>query len=245
MQAVIYAFRSPDSGAVYIGKHECNPEGWPRRGNGRLPDGYPGRGKVVERFHRKHGAAVQWRILAIVPLEEWPRAEGRAVDLARAIFGRKCVNIRDGGRGGTRADALRMWADPGHRAKTSAAIKDASNRPEARARLSAAARALWQDPERVGAAIKEAVSQSEVKARRSAAQRQAFAQPEVKARLVAGQKAGWAVPGVRARRSAAIKEAANQPEVIAKRKATKLRNFIRAANARNRARREAAMEAPQ
>lgn len=28
-------------------------------GVGGLPDGYPGWGKVVERFHRKHGAAVQ------------------------------------------------------------------------------------------------------------------------------------------------------------------------------------------
>lgn len=64
-QVVIYAFKSPGSGAVYIGKHQCSPEGWPRRGTGCLPDGYRGSGVAVVNFHRRHGAAVQWRILAV------------------------------------------------------------------------------------------------------------------------------------------------------------------------------------
>jgi hypothetical protein len=114
VSVVIYAFRSPGSGAVYIGKHEpkVDPAHWPRRGNGKLPDGYEGSGLVVPRFHARHGERVQWRILAVVPLADWPRAEQRAVDLARAVFGRKCVNIADGGQGFTRAEARAANASP-------------------------------------------------------------------------------------------------------------------------------------
>ena len=152
MQAIIYAFRSPGSGAVYIGKHECDPEGWPRRGNGRLPDGYPGRGVAVANFHAKHGDRVEWRILAVVPLADWPRAERRAVDLARAVFGRKCANIADGGLGLTSAVAQRLarkrWSDPGYRDAQCEAFRAAGSRPEVRANRAAAAKAAAQRPER-------------------------------------------------------------------------------------------------
>jgi hypothetical protein len=168
-QVIIYAFRSPGSGAVYIGKHECDPTSWPRRGTGKLPDGYGGKGVVVPRFHAKHGDRVQWRILAVVALEDWPRAERRAVDLARAIFGRKCVNQKDGGDGNTRADALRMWADPEYVGKVTSAQKDAQNRPEVRAK--------------VISAQKEAMSRPEVQRRKSAAQRAVWADPGYVAKM--------------------------------------------------------------
>lgn len=135
---VIYAFRSPGSGAVYVGKHECDPDGWPRRGNGRLPDGYKGSGDVVPRFHARHGAAVQWRILAVVSLDDWPRAERRAVDLARAIFGRKCVNIRGGGRGLSSAESRAMLADPEIVKRQRQASRQAMDRPEVREKMRAA-----------------------------------------------------------------------------------------------------------
>ena len=114
MRAVIYAFRSPGSGAVYIGKHQCSPEGWPRRGTGCLPDGYRGSGVVVGRFHRRHGAAVQWRILAVVDgdRDAVNAAERRAIRLARVVLGRRCVNVLEGGDGLTSADAQRMWRNP-------------------------------------------------------------------------------------------------------------------------------------
>lgn len=139
MSVVIYAFRSPGSGAVYLGKHEpkVDPTTWPRRGNGKLPDGYDGSGAVVPRFHARHGAAVQWRILAIVPVADWPRAERRAIHLARLFFGRKCVNRKGGGEGFTSEEARAMHADPAVKARHAAALKDAIARPEVKARRQA------------------------------------------------------------------------------------------------------------
>lgn len=120
--AVIYAFRSPGSGAVYIGKHECDPSRWPRRGSGRLPDGYAGGGKAVARFHARHGERVEWRILAVVAPGDWPRAERRAIRLARALFGQRCVNVLAGGPGLTISEAKRQWADPAWRARRVASL---------------------------------------------------------------------------------------------------------------------------
>lgn len=234
--AVIYAFKSPGSGAIYIGKHECNPDGWSRRGNGRLPDGYPGRGKVVEHFHRRHGAAVEWRILAVVPLTDWVRAERRAIHLARLIFGRKCVNILSGGEGLSSVAARALHADPAvkarhrealkaatatpeRRAQMSTQAKGATATPEAKARMSAQAKARWSDPEakaRMSAQSKARWSDPETKARMSAGIREALAHPEVKARRSATNN----TPEVKARRSVAAKEAQNRPEVRANQSAT-------------------------
>ena len=114
LTAVIYAFRSPGSGATYIGKHQCSPGGWPRRGTGCLPDGYRGSGVVVGHFHRRHGAAVQWRILAVVDggRDAVNAAERRAIRLARALLGKLCVNHASGGDGLSSQDAKAMWAHP-------------------------------------------------------------------------------------------------------------------------------------
>jgi hypothetical protein len=84
-------------------------------------------GVVDEHFHRKHGEAVQWRILAVVPVADWVRAERRAIRLARAIFGRLCVNVLSGGDGFTSSEArelgLKNAADPAWRAKNRAQLE--------------------------------------------------------------------------------------------------------------------------
>lgn len=213
LTAVIYAFRSPRSGATYIGKHQCDPEGWPRRGTGSLPDGYRGSGVVVGHIHRRHGAAVEWRILAVVDGDKdlVNRAERRAVRLARHLWADRCVNIREGGDGFTSAEARAslkaMWADTQHRAfisatsstaakaqwsdpeyaaKVSAARNEAVRRPDVKARMSAAATARWSDPERatkMSAATKEATNRPEVKAKNSAAQKARLLTPEGAAAL--------------------------------------------------------------
>lgn len=135
MRAVIYAFRSPGSGAVYIGKHQCCPDGWPRRGTGPLPDGYRGSGVAVANFHRRHGAAVQWRILATVALSDWQLAERRAIRVARLILGRKCVNRADGGEGLTSGDFNQIWSNPKTRAKLKSSAKARIATPEGAAQL--------------------------------------------------------------------------------------------------------------
>jgi len=165
--AIIYAFRSPGSGAVYIGKHQCDPEGWPRRGSGKLPDGYRGSGVAVRNFHLRHGDRVQWRILATVTggRDAVNAAERRAIRLARALFGRACVNRQDGGDGFTseaaKAVATAAWADQEKGARMRAAQGKASrvaqNRengkrqmaaPEVRAKHSAFMHGHMADPGR-------------------------------------------------------------------------------------------------
>lgn len=263
--AVIYAFRSPGSGAVYIGKHEpksgVDPTQWPRRGNGRLPDGYKGSGNVVPRFHERHGTTVQWRILAIVPLDDWVRAERRAIHLARLIFGPKCVNIRDGGEGFTSADAKRLASDPAQLARlrrqapvAGSAVPEASrrvgserwranpdnarkvaelnrekpSRPGFREKLSQAAAETWADSsfrERHALAMDQARAQTrgdpEAYARlcgnvRAAAQRRE-ADPDHKERKVAMYASNeW---------QTAVKKAAQRPEVRAKVSAASLQSW--------------------
>ncbi|WP_028031234.1 hypothetical protein [Gemmobacter nectariphilus] len=192
---VIYAFRSPGSGAVYIGKHECDPGGWPRRGTGRLPDGYAGSGDVVPRFHARHGARVEWRILAVVSVADWPRAERRAVDLARAILGRKCVNLKDGGDGWSREEAL--------------AARAKAARPEYMARHRAARRAYAATPEgeaQIADARLASIARSqepEVCAKRSRSHKALAQTPERRAQLL---------------RVAALN---HTPEAIAKRQRTR------------------------
>jgi hypothetical protein len=219
LTAVIYAFRSPGSGATYIGKHQCSPEGWPRRGTGCLPDGYRGSGVVVGHFHRRHGAAVQWRILTVVDggRDAVNAAERRAIRLARAALGRKCVNKADGGDGQTREAALLLSADPDWREKVRAATRAALANPEVRAKQSAAQKLASARPEvyakRVAAAAFAAASSKtpEVLAKVRAAK----AQPEAKAKFIAAITQAMARPDVKALHSAAVREAKNRPEARA------------------------------
>lgn len=229
LTAVIYAFRSPGSGATYIGKHECSPEGWPRRGTGCLPDGYRGSGVVVGHFHRRHGAAVRWRILAEVDggRDAVNAAERRAIRLARHLLADRCVNIREGGDGFTSAEARAslkaMWADPRHRAFISATSSTAAKAqwsdPEFAAKVSAAQKARWSDPEyaaKMSTAATAQWSDPEYAAKVSAARNEAVRRPDVKARMSAAATARWSDPERATKMSAATKQATNRPEVKAK-----------------------------
>lgn len=224
---VIYAFRSPGSGAVYLGKHECDPAGWPRRGNGYLPDGYKGSGDVVPHFHTRHGAAVEWRILAIVPLDDWPRAERRAIHLARLIFGRKCVNIRGGGRGLSSAESRAMLADPEIVKRQRQASREAMDRPEVREKRRAAqlGRKLSPDTCAKLSAVKRGVPKAEAhKAKIGAALRAFRADPVNAERMAALSRENARRPERNAKLSASLKgqpksdEARRNMSIAAKRR---------------------------
>lgn len=209
---VIYAFRSPGSGAVYVGKHEpkVDPTLWPRRGHGRLPDRYRGSGVVVDHFHARHGEAVQWRILAIVPVADWPRAERRAIHLARLIFGRRCVNRRRGGDGLSSQESKALWSDPGMRARQSAATKEALNRPEVKARHRAGTKVAANRPEVKAqqSEVQKALAQTPAGKARYALLHAIAASPEVAEK----RRAALSRPDVKARQSAIQKANAQTPE---------------------------------
>ena len=161
--AVIYAFKSPGSGAVYVGKHKVHPMDlveWSRAGVGPLPDGYLGSGRRWLRIVEDDGsAAVEWRILARVggTQDVINKAERRAIQLARAVFGALCLNHKNGGggripkgeaseRSRTRIDpkarqehhAERMrqwWAEPGRKEAHAAQSKRQWSDPAMRRKL--------------------------------------------------------------------------------------------------------------
>lgn len=133
---VIYRFVCKRTAKSYIGKHECDPTGWPSAGIGRLPDGYGGSGKWLRAARKKHGDdAFTWAVLEVVPLgADWQEAERQQVAAERACSERRCMNIVEGGEGTTSADHAnptfrarraagmrRVWADPAYRAKLVAA----------------------------------------------------------------------------------------------------------------------------
>lgn len=236
MTAIIYAFRSPGSGAVYIGKHQCDPEGWPRRGNGRLPDGYGGSGVAVRNFHRRHGDRVEWRILATVTgdRDAVNAAERRAIRLARALFGRACVNRLDGGDGLTREEAqalnrrnvsdpkwlarqretLAAWrSSPEGREAMGRALAKAHTNPDAVARRDAAL-ARWNASPEGRAHLQALVTSPAAREQRQRALAKARL-PEAKAKADAGRAAWNASAEGKAQLAAALTKA-RQPEFQAK-----------------------------
>lgn len=217
MTAIIYAFRSPGSGAVYIGKHQCDPGGWPRRGTGKLPDGYAGSGVAVASFHRRHGDRVEWRILAAVDGDrrKVDEAERRAIRLARALFGRACVNLADGGEGWSseeaRAASAAAWSDPNHVAMMRDHLRNLRAAPDHSDKMRAAANAIWSDPnhvEKMRGHLAALSSDPEVRAKISAAAKARCADPKVRAEIGAASRARWADPAFRAKMSAAQKASA-------------------------------------
>lgn len=228
--AVIYAFRSPGSGAVYVGKHNCDPIGWPKRGSGKLPDGYKGSGRIIRQVHRRHGEAVEWRILSVVSggLDAINAAEVRAIRLVRRIWGRRCVNKLDGGNGHTSASARAYLSTPSgaahlagihHRlhspevvAKRNAALREQAKRPE-RQRQIAEARAMTKTPEALAklSATKRAFYATPEGKDNASRQMKAVHTPEVRAKAAASRRAFDATPEGKARRSvAALKAAATR-----------------------------------
>ncbi|RCW88733.1 hypothetical protein DFP89_101169 [Paracoccus lutimaris] len=189
MQAVIYIFRCP-KGRVYAGRRTVSPEAlrcWPSRGTGALPDGYAGSGKAWQAVARKHRDTLIWRILARVDgtSQDADMAERRAVALVRALFGRRCLNLRDGGQGMTSRDARALWADPAYAERTGAAIREAFARPEVRAKLNAAANTPEARQRR--SATSKAVAQTPEGRGRLARATEASLTPEARAKRNTGQ----------------------------------------------------------
>ena len=237
MRTVIYAFRSPGSGAVYVGKHQCNPDGWPRRGTGPLPDGYRGSGVAVVNFHRCHGAAVQWRILAVVDGDRGAvdAAERRAIRLARSVFGRRCVNRQAGGEGMTSEDARALLARPEVRERLAAANRARAASPEGVLQLARA-----QEVARASGSWKQGLRDAQAPAARDKQRASLAAYADTPEGKAHHSRAGRLCPPEARAKGRLL---ANTPEARAKGEATRLRNFIRAANARNKARRAAEQEA--
>lgn len=189
MQAVIYIFRCP-KGRVYAGRRTVSPEAlrcWPNRGAGPLPDGYRGSGKAWQRVARKHGDALVWRIVARVDgtRQDADRAERRAVALTRAVFGRLCLNLRDGGQGMSSRDARALWADPDYAGRTGAAIREAFLQPEVRAKVAAASHAPEVRQRR--SATMRGLSQTPEGRERRARATEASLTPEARAKRNLGQ----------------------------------------------------------
>lgn len=200
---VIYLFVSP-SGRAYAGRHTCQHEGWPRRGSGALPSGYTGSGKLWQNVARKHGPAIRWIILRRFGPDaaraDIDAAERRAIRLVRAIWGERCVNVLEGGEGSTRADALRMWSCPEFAEKVRAAHAD----PKSKAKMGAAAKAYWSEPE-----ARARRSEPEFRAKISAATKACAQTPDLAAQLAAALAYRWSPEGrakVAAKR--ALREAA-------------------------------------
>lgn len=194
--AVIYIFQCP-KGRVYAGRRSVSPEAlrcWPNRGHGPLPDGYVGSGKAWQAVARRHGAALVWRIVARVAgdRDAANAAERRAIRLARAVWGRKCLNVADGGDGQTREAMQRYWADPASANRNRAAIVAARGDPVVEARRLTGLAQAMKDPavqarRRAGLAV--AMADPAVQARRNLAAAEAMQRPEVKARQIAGLRA--------------------------------------------------------
>lgn len=240
--AVIYAFRSPGSGAVYIGKHKCDCAGWPKRGFGRLPDGYKGSGRAVRRFHERHGEAVEWRVLVVVDAarDAVNAAERRAIRLARKVLGRKCANMTDGGDGWTSERSRNHWSDPKNRERISATHKALAQTPERSAYLQEAgarlhlpdvvarrrqSKAAWDaSPEGKAyfAKAKARLRSPEVVARQRVS-RNTFDQTEAGQDQLRRWRAAAQSPEARAKAIASLKAFDASPEGKAKRKAAAIK----------------------
>lgn len=189
---VIYRFLCAPTGKTYVGKHECDPAGWPSEGCARLPDGYPGTGRWVKAARRKHGdSAFSWAILEVVPPGgDWQDAERRHVAAERTRVGKLCMNIRDGGEGHSirtgREHMLRVWANPAFREK----MRGVGQRM---------GRAQWEDPEK----------RERMRAALAKGQRNALS-PSARARQSAAAREHWCDPVFRAERLAVLR--ANQRE---------------------------------
>lgn len=215
----IYIFRHLPSGRVYAGKRDsAGAHSWARRGVGFLPDGYRGSGSIWWKHLKKHPEASEycWRILRICSDGDWIASERRAVRLARAVFGRACLNCYAGGYGLTSDDARRLHADPEYRKKISASRRSTNNAPEFRAKLlthldanrakaAAVTKRRWQDPEyraeKIEAARRGGRAVSEDLKRR-------WEDPEYRAKMAAAasarSKQRWADPAHADRMRAAV-----------------------------------------
>lgn len=217
----IYAIISP-SGGVYVGKHVCDARSWPRKGFGKMPDGYFGSGTYAKRAMAKYGSAMMWRMIFVASKENWKEKEKRAIRLVRHIFKGKCRNIYDGGEGHTSRSALEAaknpetsakrskaniaaWADPVVREKRSSGIRAAKSTPEAKKQISEQFKAMSTPKER--------------QRKKLSAQKQ-WADPEQRKAKIDSIKAATSTPEAKLRRSKISKKMWSDPEAIKRHKET-------------------------
>lgn len=188
--------------------------------------------------------AGQLPTLAIIESGEgaWQAAEKHWIAFYR-MAGCALVNATDGGDGAENPSAET-------RARMSASHKGHIHTAEQSAKIGAAHRALWKNPEyrvkmsaihkgrvrsaetcaRISAALKGRHFSPERCAVMSAARKGHVPSAETRAKLSAAQKARWVSPEARTKLGAAVKTALSSPEVRAK-----LSTTIKAAWARRRA----------
>lgn len=203
MSFYVYTHRRADDGSVfYVGKG---------KGNRAWVSG--GRSLFWQNVAAKHGLKVE--VIFFGTEEECFSVEKAKIAQLRDN-GARIVNLTDGGEGSSNPA-------PHVIEKRSASIRKAKSTPEAKARASAASKAMHKDPafrekhsaslalafssretiDRRNAAIKKSLARLEVKAKHAASVRAALSSPDVRAKISAGTKAALANPEERARRSAA------------------------------------------
>ncbi len=134
---------------------------------------YYGSGTVVTNVRKKHGSS-SFKVRALkwcCSEEELNSEEARHIELARAKFGSRCVNISEGGVGWASSTTKLMWKRPLYIARQAAVFE----KPDVLAKISAASKAAHANPE--------------TQRKRSAGLRAAFAKPEYKAKVQASRAA--------------------------------------------------------
>ena len=188
MYHYIYQITNIVNQKIYIGKRSCSC----------LPQddtGYMGSGKAILRAIKKYGvSAFTKEVLSIWDTEELCLLEEARIVDENFVARKDTYNMKTGGIQGVHGEETR--------AKMSMVTKITNNRPEVRAKLSAA--------------HKGKVATEETKSKISAAAKIAQNRPEVKAKIYAARNH----PEIKAKMSAAAKIAQNRPEVKASRRAT-------------------------
>jgi hypothetical protein len=160
----------------YFGKHRSN----------RLNDSYSGSGyymRHVKKYPERYKISVR-KLEFFSTYELASNAEALYIKAGKIKYGSLCMNLSDGGEGGTvykstrvknSNHAKKLWATPGHRDKVSASMKKTLSNPVVKARNGMASKLSQQRPE-----VKEKQRNNTIKA---------LARSDVKARHIAGIKA--------------------------------------------------------
>lgn len=161
----------------YFGKHSTN----------NLNDNYKGSGYYV-RFvinHPERYVLTTRKLEFFRTSELCTNAEPLYIRSGKIKYGSLCVNMSDGGEGGTvyastrvknSNHAKRLWSSEEHRIKVSKALKKTMARADVK--------------ERMGLASKESQMRPEVKAKQKENTRKALSKPDVKARHKASLRKG-------------------------------------------------------
>lgn len=207
------------SGKIYIGKHLFDNGIYQIRGYGKLPDGYTGSGTYIKYAHKKYGNLMKWRILAIVDDNKSNKAEQRAIKLTKYIFGKNCMNIKDGGDGFTSSDMKSNWENPEYAERNIASVRRALSKKSVRLKFKEAAHKRWSCPQYRAAhkkGLREAACRPEVKSQIKSANIARWKDPNARGNASKKAKEWWSDPAVKEKMSKINKAAQGNPEVRAK-----------------------------